>query len=58
MKNSPLRVGLTGGIGTGKSTVAQIFKLLGGPVYDADSMARRLMEEDEELIAAIRLEFV
>jgi len=57
MKNSPLRVGLTGGIGTGKSTVAQIFKLLGVPVYDADSMAKRLMEEDEELITAIKAEF-
>ena len=57
MKNSPLRVGLTGGIGSGKSTVAQIFKLLDVPVYDADSMARRLMEEDEELITAIKVEF-
>ena len=57
MKNSPLRVGLTGGIGTGKSTVAQIFKLLGVPVYDADSMAKRLMEEDEDLITAIKAEF-
>ena len=57
MKNSPLRVGLTGGIGTGKSTVAQIFKLSGVPVYDADSMAKRLMEDDEELVASIKEEF-
>jgi dephospho-CoA kinase len=57
MKNSPLRVGLTGGIGTGKSTVARIFRLLGVPVYDADSMAKRLMEEEEELITAIKMEF-
>ncbi|RLD19274.1 MAG: dephospho-CoA kinase [Bacteroidetes bacterium] len=57
MKNSPLRVGLTGGIGTGKSTVGQIFKLLGVPVYDADSMAKRLMVEDENLITAIKDEF-
>ena len=57
MKNSPLRVGLTGGIGTGKSTVAQIFKLLGVPVYDADSMAKRLMEEEEELITSVKEEF-
>jgi len=57
MKNSPLRVGLTGGIGTGKSTVALIFKLLGIPVYDADSTAKKLMEEDENLIATIKEEF-
>ena len=57
MKNSPLRVGLTGGIGTGKSTVSLIFKLLGVPIYDADSMAKKLMEEDDGLITAIRAEF-
>jgi len=57
MKNSPLRVGLTGGIGTGKSTVALIFKLLGVPVYDADSIAKKLMEEDEDLISTIKAEF-
>ena len=57
MKNSPLRVGLTGGIGTGKSTVAQIFKLFAVPIYDADSRAKRLMEEDNNLITAIIEEF-
>lgn len=44
-----LRVGLTGGIGSGKSTVARIFEVLGIPVYSADMAARRLMNEDEEL---------
>lgn len=57
MKNRPLRVGITGGIGTGKSTVAQIFKLLRVPVYDADTMAKNLMVEDEDLITAIKEEF-
>jgi dephospho-CoA kinase len=38
-------VGLTGGIGSGKSTVAKIFSVLGIPVYDADSAARKLMNE-------------
>jgi dephospho-CoA kinase len=38
-------IGLTGGIGSGKSTVAKIFSVLGIPVYDADSAARKLMEE-------------
>jgi dephospho-CoA kinase len=38
-------IGLTGGIGSGKSTIAKIFGVLGIPVYDADSAARKLMEE-------------
>lgn len=44
-----LRVGLTGGIGSGKSTVAKIFEVLGVPVYYADTAARRLLNADEEL---------
>jgi dephospho-CoA kinase len=44
-----LRVGLTGGIGSGKSTVAQIFETLGIPLYYADDAAKRLMNEDEAL---------
>jgi len=43
------RVGLTGGIGSGKSTVAKIFEVLGIPAYYADMAARRLMNEDQEL---------
>jgi dephospho-CoA kinase len=48
-----LRVGLTGGIGSGKSTVAGIFEVLGIAVSYADQEARRLMNEDEELKAQI-----
>lgn len=44
-----LRIGLTGGIGSGKSTVARIFNVLGIPVYNADDAAKRLMNEDKEL---------
>jgi len=44
-----LRIGLTGGIGSGKSTVAKVFEVLGIPVYYADDAARRLMNEDELL---------
>jgi dephospho-CoA kinase len=47
------RVGLTGGIGSGKSTIAGIFEVLGIPVSYADREARRLMNEDPELRAAI-----
>ncbi|MFZ8423179.1 dephospho-CoA kinase, partial [Staphylococcus aureus] len=41
-----LLVGLTGGIGSGKSVVAKIFRTLGIPVLDADKLARSIMEED------------
>jgi dephospho-CoA kinase len=44
-----LRVGLTGGIGSGKSTVAAIFDVLGIPVTYADREARLAMQEDPEL---------
>ncbi len=44
-----LKVGLTGGIGSGKSTIARIFATLGIPVYDADKAARNLINEKEEL---------
>lgn len=45
----PLRIGLTGGIGSGKSTIARIFEVLGIPVYYADQEAKRIMNEDEQL---------
>lgn len=48
-----LRVGITGGIGSGKTTVAQIFSLLGVPVYNADHSARRLMNSDKNIREAI-----
>ncbi len=48
------RIGLTGGIGSGKTTVAKIFEVLGIPVYYADDAAKRLMNTDpllkEEII--------
>ena len=52
-----LRVGLTGGIGSGKTTVAKIFELLGIPVYYADDAAKKIMNEDNELKAAIQKQF-
>ncbi len=50
-------IGLTGGIGSGKSTVASIFKTLGIPVYESDARARILMNTDiglkEKIIALL-----
>jgi dephospho-CoA kinase len=52
-----LRIGLTGGIGSGKSTVARIFEVLGIPVYYADVEARRIMNEDALLRERIIAQF-
>lgn len=43
------KVGITGGIGAGKSIISKIFKLLGTPVYDADSRAKWLMNHESGL---------
>ncbi|MDP4263850.1 MAG: dephospho-CoA kinase [Bacteroidota bacterium] len=48
-----LKVGLTGGIGSGKSTVARIFEVLGIPVYYADEAAKQIMNSDKRLKAAL-----
>lgn len=48
-KASPLLVGITGGIGAGKSTVAKVFAILSIPIYYADDRAKWLMGNDEEL---------
>ncbi len=42
-----IKIGITGGIGSGKSTVAQFFTVLGIPVYAADEAGKRLMNENE-----------
>ena len=44
-----LRIGLTGGIGSGKTTVAHIFEVLGVPVYYADEAAKKLMNREGDL---------
>jgi dephospho-CoA kinase len=44
-----LRIGITGGIGSGKSTVAKVFEVLGIPVYYADEAAKRIMNDNESL---------
>lgn len=52
-----LKVGLTGGIGAGKTTVAKIFEKLGVPVYYADINAKQLMVTDPVLVEGIKAEF-
>jgi dephospho-CoA kinase len=52
-----LRIGLTGGIGSGKTTVAKIFELLGVPVYYADEASKRLYHTDPELMRNIKKHF-
>ena len=52
-----LQIGITGGIGSGKSLVCKMFNSLGVPSYDADSRAKRLMTTDGILVEAIEKEF-
>lgn len=54
---SMLKVGLTGGIGSGKTTIAKIFELLNVPVYYADDASKRLYQTDKDLIARIKENF-
>ncbi|MCI7139474.1 dephospho-CoA kinase [Alistipes sp.] len=51
------KVGITGGIGSGKSTVCRLFAARGIAVYDSDSEAKRLMNSSEELRARLEARF-
>ena len=44
-----LKVGITGGIGSGKTTVCKIFQTLGIPIYYADDEAKKLYDTDAEM---------
>ncbi|MEQ8243674.1 dephospho-CoA kinase [Fulvivirga sp.] len=55
--NKLLQVGITGGIGSGKSLVCKIFASLGIPIYDADSRAKWLTSNSETIKAAIIAHF-
>ncbi len=48
-----LKVGITGGIGSGKSIISKVFSSLGVGIYDADTRAKWLMSNDEKLKAGI-----
>jgi dephospho-CoA kinase len=52
-----LKIGLTGGIGSGKTTVAKIFEVLTVPVYYADAASKRLYQTDAALISSLKTHF-
>jgi dephospho-CoA kinase len=54
MENKALKVGITGGIGSGKTTVCRIFETLGIPIYYADDRAKALMTEDKNIVEAVK----
>lgn len=53
----PRQIGLTGGIGSGKSIVAALFELMNAPVYHADSRAKSLLNEDKSLKESVQNTF-
>ena len=57
VNEKPLKVGITGGIGSGKTLVCEIFKHLNIAVYHADTRARYLMENSVELVEKIKMAF-
>lgn len=58
MKNDKTKIiGITGGIGSGKSTAASYFEKLGFPVYNSDVRARKIQNENPEVIAQIKAIF-
>ena len=53
MAGRPLRIGLTGGIASGKSVVAELFAARGVPVIDTDRIAREVVEPGEPALARV-----
>ena len=52
-RRSGLKLGVTGGIGSGKTSVCKVFSVLGIPVFSSDRVAREIMENDEGIIHGI-----
>jgi len=52
-----LIIGLTGGIGSGKTTAAEVFQKLGIPVYNSDEEAKKLMNSDTTIINKLKMIF-
>lgn len=54
MKNNMLKIGITGGMGSGKSYVCRILHEMGFPVFDCDTEAKRIMETSPLVIAGLK----
>ena len=52
-----LKIGLTGNMGSGKTTVSKIFEILGAPVFYADDEAKKVMTTDQQLVKEIKTTF-
>lgn len=52
-----VKVGITGGIGSGKTTICRVFEILGVPVFNADEVAKSIMTMDLTLITGIKKRF-
>jgi len=52
-----ITVGLTGGIGSGKTLISDVFSRLGIPVFNADYQAKKIMNSDQDVISHIKAEF-
>jgi dephospho-CoA kinase len=53
VERPPLKLGVTGGIGSGKTSVCKVFRVLGIPVFSTDRIARDIMDKDEQIINAV-----
>lgn len=54
MAGEKFKLGITGGIGSGKSSVCRVFEVLNIPVFSADRVAQEIMESDKEIIEGIK----
>jgi len=52
-----IKIGVTGGIGSGKSIVCKVFECLGVSIYNADQRAKALMQQDESVVSQIKAAF-
>jgi dephospho-CoA kinase len=49
-----MKLGITGGIGSGKTSVCRVFNVLGVPVFSADEEARKIMDSDPNIIERVK----
>ena len=55
--NKVIKIGITGGIGSGKSVVSRVLKIMGYPIYDSDSWAKNLMNNNNDIRNSLTLRF-